>query len=121
MPNTKRTLYWINIRFILGHSFGHFMELQVYRRLQVHSLSCQAQAPADPRPSEGLGAGMRLQANFRVPGPPKVPQIMAQYFKIESTSSIGSIVLGILEVQVDIKEMDQMFQHCSRTRMLQLS
>ena len=34
------------------------------------------------------------------PGPPKEPKIMAQYPKIESTGSIGSIMLAILEVQV---------------------
>ena len=33
-------------------------------------------------------------------GPPKEPKIMAQYLKIESTGSIGSIILAILEVQV---------------------
>ena len=37
-----------------------------------------------------------------VPGPPKVPKIMAQYPKIESMGSIGSTLLGILEVQVHI-------------------
>ena len=33
------------------------------------------------------------------PGPPKEPKIMAQYPKIESIGSIGSIILTILEVQ----------------------
>ena len=33
------------------------------------------------------------------PGPPKEPKIMAQYPKIESIESIGSIILGIFEVQ----------------------
>ena len=33
------------------------------------------------------------------PGPPQAPKMMAQYPKIEKTGSIGSIVLGILEVQ----------------------
>ena len=35
-----------------------------------------------------------------VPGPAKEPKIMAQYLKIESVCSIGSIILPILEVQV---------------------
>ena len=35
-----------------------------------------------------------------VPGPPKEPKIIAQYPKIESKGSIGSIILAILEVQV---------------------
>ena len=38
-----------------------------------------------------------------LPGPPKEPKIMAQYPKIESIGSIGSIILAILEVQVDPK------------------
>ena len=37
-----------------------------------------------------------------LPGPPKVPKIMAQYPKIESIGSIGSITWAILEVQVDL-------------------
>ena len=37
---------------------------------------------------------------LELPGPPKEPKIMAQYPKIESTGSIGSITLAILEVQV---------------------
>ena len=37
---------------------------------------------------------------LRLPGPPKEPEIMAQYLKIESIGSIGSIILAILEVQV---------------------
>ena len=36
-----------------------------------------------------------------LPGPPKEPKIMAQYPKIESMGSIGSIILAILQVQVD--------------------
>ena len=35
-----------------------------------------------------------------LPGPPKKPKLMAQYSKIESIGSIGSIILAILEVQV---------------------
>ena len=37
---------------------------------------------------------------FYLPGPPKEPNIMAQYPKIESVGSVGSILLAILEVQV---------------------
>ena len=40
--------------------------------------------------------------NLGLPGPPKEPNIMAQYPKIESIGSIGSIVLAILEVQVSL-------------------
>ena len=36
-----------------------------------------------------------------LPGPPKEPKIMAQYLKIETIGSIGSIISAILEVQVD--------------------
>ena len=36
-----------------------------------------------------------------IPGPPKEPKIMAQCLKTESIGSIGSIILAILEVQVD--------------------
>ena len=36
-----------------------------------------------------------------IPGPPKEPKIMAKYPKIESIGSIGSIILAILEVQID--------------------
>ena len=39
----------------------------------------------------------------QVPGPPKVPKTMAQYPKIESMDSIGSILLAILEVPVVAK------------------
>ena len=35
-----------------------------------------------------------------LPGPPKVPTTLAQFPKIGSTGRIGSIILGILEVQV---------------------
>ena len=38
---------------------------------------------------------------WELPGPPKEPKIMAQYPKIESIGSIGSIILAILEVQVN--------------------
>ena len=34
-----------------------------------------------------------------LPGPPKEPEIMAQYPKIDSMGSIGSIILAFLEVQ----------------------
>ena len=34
------------------------------------------------------------------PGPPKEPKIMAQYPKMGSIGSIGSMILAILEVQV---------------------
>ena len=36
----------------------------------------------------------------QLPGPSSVPKIMAQYPKTNSISSIGSIILGILEVQL---------------------
>ena len=38
-----------------------------------------------------------------LPGPPKEHKILAQYLKTESIGSIGSIILAILEVQVDIQ------------------
>ena len=41
-----------------------------------------------------------LPGDSCVPGPPKVPKIMAQYPKIESMGSMGSILLAILEVQI---------------------
>ena len=40
---------------------------------------------------------------LQLPGPPKEPKIMAQYPKIESRGSIGSIILGPLEVQVALR------------------
>ena len=43
-----------------------------------------------------------------IPGPPKVPQIMVQHPKRKSIDSIGSIVSGILEVQVS-----RLWSHCS--------
>ena len=39
---------------------------------------------------------------YTIPGPPKEPKTMAQYHKIESMGSIGSIILALLEVQVFI-------------------
>ena len=36
-----------------------------------------------------------------LPGPPKEPKIMARYPKMESIGSTGSIILAILEVQVN--------------------
>ena len=44
-----------------------------------------------------------IYTELYLPGPPKVPKIMAQYPKIESMGSIGSIILAILEVQVGLK------------------
>ena len=40
--------------------------------------------------------------SLKVPGPPKEPKITAQYPKIESIGSMGSIILAILEVQVHL-------------------
>ena len=37
---------------------------------------------------------------FCIPGSPKGPKIMAQYSKTETISTIGSIILGILQIQV---------------------
>ena len=37
----------------------------------------------------------------RLPGPPKEPNIVAQYPKIESIGSVRSIILPIWEVQVE--------------------
>ena len=60
--------------------------------------------------SQQLGAELQDQpalpnypirdSEYHLPGPPKEPKIMAQYPKIETIGSIGSIVLAILEVQV---------------------
>ena len=41
--------------------------------------------------------------NIRIPGPPKEPKIMAQYPKMDSKDSIGSIVCAILELQVYVQ------------------
>ena len=37
-----------------------------------------------------------LKPESQVPGPPKEPKILAQYPKIESIGSIGSIILAIV-------------------------
>ena len=37
---------------------------------------------------------------YSLPGPPKEPKIIAQYPKIESIGSIGSIVFAFLEVGI---------------------
>ena len=39
-------------------------------------------------------------SSVELPGPPKEPKILALDHKVKNTGSIGSIVLGILEVQV---------------------
>ena len=49
--------------------------------------------------TSGLPEGAS-RGSGHVPGPPKEPKIMAQYSKIESIGSVGSIILAILEVQV---------------------
>ena len=56
-------------------------------------------------PVEGPGKGLlQVQKGIRchmgLPGPPKESKIMAQYPKIESIGSTGSVILAILEVQV---------------------
>ena len=45
-----------------------------------------------------------------------MPKIMAQYPQIEIIGSIGSIVLGIAEVQVDGKRGDNL-KECRRGRL----
>ena len=44
---------------------------------------------------------MQLEGLLDMPGPPKEPKRMAHYPKTESIGNIGSIILAILEVQVD--------------------
>ena len=41
--------------------------------------------------------------NFTFTWTPKVPKVLAQYSKTEIIGSIGSVVFGILEVQVHLK------------------
>ena len=47
--------------------------------------------------------GVNRDAKGHVPGPPKEPKRMAQHLQKESIGSIGSIILAILEVQVDTR------------------
>ena len=53
-----------------------------------------------PPPGRPESASDSKYSNKVVPGPPKEPKIMALYPKIESISSIGSMILAVLEIQV---------------------
>ena len=83
-------------RSYLGKAFG---ELLVRKSESQHGAAPRPilQEPFDvhwpQRPAFASSCGSK------VPGPPKVPKVIAQYPKIESTSRIGSIILGILELQ----------------------
>ena len=69
-------------------------------------LSFASRAPASTCPpcNTSLETTAQLQAaqtSATLPGPPKVPKIMAQYPNIKSRGSIGPIILGVWEVQVN--------------------
>ena len=53
-----------------------------------------------------------LRSGVSEPGPPKEPKLMAQYLKIETIGSIGSIILAILEVE----ELEIAFQATARSK-----
>ena len=52
-----------------------------------------------------------------LPGPPKEPKILAHYLKMETISSIGSIIFAILEVQVGVPT-SQVLSTLGRVRMI---